>query len=88
MNIQKGKCVCDNATMKLNPDGVCSLCEVAGCESCAVNDSSTCVQCTDCSAVLKEGSCECPMGYVLDEYYYMDENGSCILQFPCSVYGC
>ena len=79
MSVSDGKCVCDDATLKLNPDGQCALCEVEGCESCAVGDSSVCVKCVDCSAVLKGGVCECPLGYT------MSDSGVCV---ACPIAGC
>ena len=79
MSVQNGKCVCDDSTLKLNPDGECSLCEVAGCESCSANDSSTCLKCIDCSAMLNGGECECPSVYGIDLSYPMNETGFCFL---------
>ena len=79
MSVQDGKCVCDDAALKLNPNGQCALCAVDGCESCAVGDSATCVKCTDCSATIQGGVCECAVGYV------MKDDGVCV---GCPIVGC
>ena len=54
------------------------MCEVEGCASCASGNSTVCVQCSDCSAKLVDGVCECGTGYVMKE-------GLCVL---CPILGC
>ena len=79
MSVQNGKCVCDNSSLKLDFNCQCSLCEVDGCEVCAINDSTTCVKCLDFSALLNGGECECPSIYGLNSSYSMNKTGFCFL---------
>lgn len=43
--------------------GKCDYCEVKGCRTCVEGKISTCAQCLDCSASIKDGKCECQSGY-------------------------
>ena len=72
-------CECTAVGEKINPNGVCEVCGVEGCASCAEGDSTVCVQCEDCSAVLANGLCLCGSGY------FMNAEGSCKL---CPIIGC
>ena len=66
MSSKDGKCVCDDAALKVNSNGECGFCDVVGCESCDSGNTSMCAKCSDCSAILKEGVCECQKIYAIN----------------------
>ena len=75
-----GQCVCEKFFEKINAQGKCEPCFVAGCNECVVSQNMTCSKCLDDSATLDgNGKCRCPEGS------HMNEDGHCN---TCNVLGC
>ena len=74
-----GQCVCEKFFEKINADGKCEPCFVAGCNQCAVGQNMTCEVCLNETATEIDGKCKCPDGF------HMTEDGHCN---SCNVLGC